>query len=128
MDAFDTRDGMHDLLVDGAYELSPTATGLLWYMLFHTIYDPGSKLFKYVNPRRSTVRSLCEGTRRSPASVKRGLAELESLGFVKRIQQFGANGYRRQNLLLMTAPDDFCWTYRRRGHRDDAACKEECSR
>jgi len=127
MNVFNARDGMFDLLVDGGYPLSPTAAGLLWFMLFNTIYDPGSKYFCHVNPVLSTNAALSTGTRRGEKSVRRGMAELEELGFIERTAQFGYSGFQRENLIKMTTPDDFCWAYRRRGHAQDSRCNEECS-
>lgn len=117
---------MDELLQDGGYELSPSSVALLWYMLYHTIYDPGSKIFCHVNPLKSTNRALSKGTLRGERTVRQSLAELEALGFIRREQQFGTNGYQQQNLIKMTTPDDFCWAYRRRGHRRDEECKRQC--
>jgi len=119
---------MYALLVDGEYDLSPTAAALLWFMLYSTFYYPGHSLYLHVNPAVASRSALSKATRRSEASVKRGLAELEELGFIVRTQQFGANGYQRTNAIKMSAPNDFCWAHRRRGHRRDARCREDCMR
>ena len=126
MNAFTTRDGMFDLIRDGKYPLSPTAAALLWFMLFNTIYDPGSKYFAHVNPALSATAQLAEGTCRSSRAVKQALAELEELGFVTRTAQFGYNGFQRENLIKMGSPSDFCWAHRRRGHTKSARCVAEC--
>lgn len=126
LSAFNSRDGMFELLGNGEYNLSPTAAGLLWFMLFHTIYDPGSRLFQHVNPLRSTVTALSLGTRRGERSVQRGLGELETLGFIERIPQFGINGYQQQNLIKMITPSSYCWAHCCRGHRHDEECEQQC--
>ena len=127
LSAFDTRDGMHDLLVRGEYDLSPTAAALLWYMLFNTIYDPGSRWFVHVNPARSSNAALSAGTRRSVRAVQSALHELEGYGFIQRSAQYGANGFQQQNLIKMTTPPDYCWAHGRRFHNGDDECLSVCS-
>jgi len=123
---FEIRDGTFDLLDEGDYALSPTAACLLWFLLACTFHDPMHKLYGHVNPSMCSTRALCKATRRSPAAVRKAMGELESLGFLKRTPQFGYNGFQRENMIKMTAPDDFCWVYRRRGHPKDAACLADC--
>ena len=124
MFAFDLRDGTFAVLRDGGYKMSPTAHALMWFLLWHGIYDRNSKWFGHVNINVSGQRELAVATGRDRKAVGMGLAELETNGFIKRYKRYHPEtGNRMPDGVELTSPDDFCMECRSRGH-GESDCPE----
>lgn len=122
MNIFELRDGTFDLLKDGGYKMSPTAHALLWFLLFHGMWDRNSKWFSHVNINKTGQETLAVAVGRDRKSVSRGLAELEANGFIKRTpRRDSRTGNRQVTDIELTTPGDldFCWSCRTRGHIED---------
>lgn len=120
MHVFDIRDSTLGVLRDGGYELSPTAAALLWFLLFHGIYDRGSKWYGHVNIQMCGQDTLSIAVRRHRKAVGLGLAELEATGFIKRHRRYHPeHGNRLPDGIELTTPDDFCYACRKRGHDEN---------
>lgn len=119
MGTFDMRDSTFTILKKGQYDLSPTAVSLLWWLLLNTFGDPHHRWAGFVNPYLTSNKELQEATRRSERAVTRGLAELESYGFIEIHENYSSAG-RQPNRIKITVPPDWCWSHETR--HPDAHC------
>jgi hypothetical protein len=120
MHAFDNRDGTLEVLRDGGYRMTPTAHALLWFLLFHGIYDRGSEWFGHVDIRVTGQAILASAVGRNRKAVGLALTELEAYGFIKRTKRYPAGGGRLADDIELSSPDDFCFACRGRGHQKDS--------
>lgn len=123
MIAFTLRDGTLEMIEDGDWAMSPTSYALLWFLLYHGIYDRNSKWFGHVNIKVTSQERLARAVGAGERSVRRALAELEANGFVIRHARYSPDGGRLNDDIELSTPQDFCLTCRTRGH-NEAQCQE----
>lgn len=110
--------GTIEMLRDGGYQMSPTASTLLWFFLANMIRDPNSQWDRHVNIYMTSMRMLTVATCRSESSIRSALAELEHLGFIYKTPRVRSDGSDTNPDIEMTTPGDFCFSCRKRGHAD----------
>lgn len=117
LNGFSARDGIGQIVSDGPYLMSPTASGLLWYLVYSGIYDPGSPWFSFVNPKKTSMAMLCGALGgRSERAIQTAMRELEILGFIVRHPRFSSSGSQVANAIELGTPGDWCFKCRARGH------------
>lgn len=114
--AFQVRDGVFAMLHDGEYDLSAKAKSILWFLLYHGIWEPGHQWFGFADIKMTSNSVIQVATGWSEDSVRRGLRELEDREFIRRGPRYHPGGIRANDSIQLTYPDDWCGQCHKRGN------------